>query len=114
MTGERSAQETYERVMGVIKYNTGDPQPCGIRWSTLLTIACSHGQEDPEDVRTAIQAANHNDDILVWTDREGHERFTRADNEDLLLEVVERQTAREDPDHDVVAEANELLGVVDA
>ena len=111
MTEDRSPQETYEHVLNVVEYNTGGPQACGIRYATLMTIAASHGPDKPEDVRTAVRAALHNDDLLFWHDEQGRKRFTRADDEQAIRQVIERQAERADPDRNAIGQANKLLGV---
>lgn len=82
----RERRELLHRVLRVIEYQTGEPQPPGVTERAIREVLCSKAGEDPEAVSKALRAAVENGLVLDWTTADGTWRYTRcvpADLDDL-------------------------------
>ena len=98
----RERRTLYEKVLGIVKYNTGSGTSPLIRPGQVVLIA-SHADHDSDRTRTAIRAAVENGDL-----KRIRGRLTRTDA-DAAQDVLDAEIAREDTDKRVVGWCNRQI-----
>lgn len=93
----RERRALRDRVLRVVEYNTGGPQPVGTTERVVRQTLCANGSEDSEQVQKALRAAVENGLLLDWTTADGTWRYTRCLDEDLdaLARFAGERGARE-------------------
>lgn len=110
-TNALTPRERYRKVLSVVEYNSGGPDvqlPAGAALHTVLQIAWQYGRHDFRALRSAVDAAIANEDLLVWRDRDGTARLTRT-NESSLRDLVAEENRREDTSLELVERCSELV-----
>lgn len=106
MSTDSDPRRVYERVLRIVQYNTGGPQPASVWRLSTVSIATNAGM-DSNQVDKAVRAARDNGDLLAH-DRDGHTRLARTDTasvRSLLLEEADREPS----DKALVGKCNRLL-----
>ena len=106
-TSDEDRRERYERVLRIVAYQTGGPQRPLTPDRVVRMLACRAGY-DPDDVRSSLQAAVENGDLLR-TAREGRTLYARTDDESLQA-VVLAEVERDDVDQDLIGRCYTLMG----
>lgn len=104
--------ELYQGVLEAADYQTGGPRtlfPAGVTRETLANAVRQGTTHSPEAVRSAIETAVANDDLLAWEDRSGATRYTPTD-EASLRELVGAQNALDEPRQALIERAAALIG----
>ena len=76
-------KERYHAVLRTVGLNTTEMQSPGAPETEIVVILAAHGRYSSDGVRTSLQAAVENDDLLRWTGPEGYTRYTLVTAEDL-------------------------------
>lgn len=98
-------RDRYQFVLNAVEYNTGGPQPPGLRRPVLKQLYARAGH-DTEEFGDVLEAAIFNDDLLEWQ-ADNATRYTRTIDADLLA-VIEAEVASDDPDRDLIGHCNRL------
>lgn len=121
-THDRAAsRKRYETVLGIVRHNTGDPQPVLMKQSSVLVVATNGGLEG-DAAKQSLKAAVDNGDLVRWRDGSGTWRVGLADpadghfepdDVDDLESVLAVETSRPDPDTEIVGWVNQQLAAID-
>ena len=110
MTDRAERRDVYQRVVGTVQKNTTRSQPVTLREEVLTQTVT--GRWTLDQVKTAIQAAVENGDLLQVVDADGELRYAHCDRESLEA-LIEREVAKESPRKNVIGRCNQLLDEVD-
>jgi len=108
----RERRSRYRRVVRVVERNANRYQTMGITTHSVVGICVKSG-EDADKVRSAIQAAVENGDIVSVTDWADRTRLYPAD-EGQLVSMLDEEASAESPDRQRVATINQALGRIRA
>lgn len=115
------SHDDYEKVLSVVKHNTGHAQPAMASRSSILQTAVSPDGLDSDTVHAKLGAADRNDDLESWHGRvfltttdalwdvvEAEAEATHP-RRGLIKRIIELEAGKEDSDEDLVGECNRLL-----
>lgn len=100
---DTTSREAYEAVLRTVDHHRPKMSDRGV-----LTVLAAHGKHDAEQVKTAMQAAVENGDLVRVGDA------VVPAEEDALMAVIDREAARESPDNQTIARCNDALTEVRA
>ncbi len=93
-------KEEYERVLSIIKHNTGGEQPPMASRTSITQIASQAGITKPT---TRLRAAIDNGDVMRWLGK------VCLTEEDALVAVIEHEREQKHTQHRLISKANHHL-----
>jgi hypothetical protein len=75
-TDRAERRDRYEAVLRTVDLNTTEMQSPGAPEHEIVLILAGHGSYTGDEIRSSLQAAVENDDLLRWTGPEGRARYT--------------------------------------
>jgi len=82
-------QYRYERVLQTIDHQTSPQQRPGVRPDSVYLSLVAHGKFTKKGVRSSLQAANDNGDVIAYRDREDEIRFAPSDADSIDRLIAE-------------------------
>jgi len=118
----------YQKLLRVIAYQTGDPQPVMCNARTLWTTLVANGSLDHHEAKSALRAAQENDHVVRWEAGdavwygvttegiEATEELSRPlyglSDESNLRDILSAEVESEEPNKRVVGWCNSRLGAI--